>query len=64
MRIIDKIKQFDDFEMAQFICEISKEQLTRCVKCINDKYGAELITIVIQNDLKGMQKFLNEEIGE
>lgn len=62
MKVIDKIRQFNDFELAQFICEVSREQITRCVKSINEKFGAELITIAISNDLEGMQKFLNEEI--
>ena len=62
MKVIDKIREFNDFELAQFICEVSKEQIIRCVKSVNEKFGAELITITISNDLEGMQKFLNEEI--
>lgn len=64
MKVIDKIRQFNDWEMAQFLTEYTKVQIQRAVDSVNNKFGADLVTIEVSMDVCKIREYLNEEVNE
>lgn len=64
MKVIDKIRQFNDWEMAQFLTEYTKVQIQRAVDSVNNKFGADLVTIEVSTDVCKIREYLNEEVNE
>lgn len=64
MKVIDKIRQFNDWEMAQFLTEYTKVQIQRAVDSVNNKFGADLVTIEVSMDVCEIREYLNEEVNE
>lgn len=64
MKVIDKIRQFNDWEMAQFLTEYTKVQVQRAVDSINNKFGADLVTVKMSMDVYEVMEYLNDEVDE
>jgi hypothetical protein len=64
VKVIDKIRQFNDWEMAQFLTEYTKVQIQRAVDSVNNKFGADLVTIEVSMDVCKIREYLNEEVNE
>lgn len=64
MKVIDKIRQFNDWEMTQFLTEYTKVQIQRAVDSVNNKFGADLVTIEVSTDVCKIREYLNEEVNE
>lgn len=64
MKVIDKIRQFSDWEMAKFLTEYTKVQIQRAVDSINNKFGADLVTVKMSMDVYEVMEYLNDEVDE
>ena len=64
MKVIDKIRQFSDWEMAKFLTEYTKVQVQRAVDSINNKFGADLVTVKMSMDVYEVMEYLNNEVDE
>lgn len=64
MKVIDKIRQFNDWEMAKFLTEYTKVQVQRAVDSVNNKFGADLVTVKVLMDVYEVMEYLNDEVDE
>ena len=64
MKVIDKIRQFNDWEMAKFLTEYTKVQVQRAVDSVNNKFGADIVTVKVLMDVYEVMEYLNDEVDE